>query len=115
MLADPLAIDGADWALIQNDADLSVRVCSVDFPSDKLRIMRSTSKENAPYVTKRTVIRFDRKIPDANGKVCTYSVYQVYALPENGPGSDTAIADELVARINILNTTVLSRILAGEG
>jgi len=46
-----------------------------------LTLSRSETKENAPYVTSRTLIRLDASRVDANGKSVTISAYMVLALP----------------------------------
>lgn len=52
-----------------------------DLSSTTLTISRSESKENAPYVTNRTVQRFDQTKVDSLGKKVTLSCYVVIAAP----------------------------------
>jgi len=55
-----------------------------------MTVSHSTSKENAPYVTDRTLIRFDlTRIDGVSGKPVTASVYSVLAFPQ-GPNFTSA-------------------------
>lgn len=47
-----------------------------------LSIVHSTTKENAPYVTTRSVIRLDHVRVDVNGKPVTLSAYVVIPVPQ---------------------------------
>jgi hypothetical protein len=57
------------------------------------KVSHSLSKENAPFVTERTLVRFDfARISPSTGKPVTASVYTVFALPQ---GDTFSVADML--------------------
>jgi hypothetical protein len=70
----------------------SASATSVRKGSDAMRsllavmsVNHSQSKENPPYLTDRTSIRFDRKKVDpVSGKPQTLSAYSVFTLPQGG-------------------------------
>jgi hypothetical protein len=94
-------------------------------------ISHSSSKENAPYTTLRTVCRLDVNHVDANGVSVTTSAYVVVVAPQGvagheqtalqtaqdlcstvlfGPRKDPAIGSDAANSI----TDFLERVLAGE-
>lgn len=50
----------------------------------KMTISHSETKENLPYVTRRSVVRLDRQKVDVNGKTVTQSAYFVTVDPVSG-------------------------------
>lgn len=94
-----------------------------------MTISHSQTKENAPYVTNRSVVRFDLQKVDAAGKTVTLSAFAVIAQPIGGGFTDAdalSLARTLGAFlytgksfvVPAMNKTVLddtmSRVLAGE-
>jgi hypothetical protein len=107
MLNDPLyvkdirSLDGADleagvvvapFRTIDIAPGSSSRVGALDGDKATLDIRHSSSKENAPYDTIRSNVRFTRQKVDANGKVVTLSANYTVAAPQGSGFS----ADDVV-------------------
>lgn len=84
--------------LTSSDAGKSTRVGTFGSSKLHLTVLHSTTKENAPYVTKRSVLRLDRKVADNAGKTVTLSAYLVVASPVGSPFSE-ADAIQLAAML----------------
>nr|QDH87564.1 MAG: hypothetical protein H2Bulk35297_000002 [Leviviridae sp.] len=144
MLSDPIQIVDAsdlsttisgistvtDFALIPNGANgTTKRVHVVDDEVTTLSISRSESKENAPYVTNRTVQRLDFQKVDPSGKKVVLSCYVVVAAPLSDLFTTAMIKKHVMSAClfaafggNNANTLVinpnndhLDRVLQGEG
>lgn len=70
-----------------------------------MTISHSTSKENAPFVTGRHVVRLDRKVQDvATGRLLNLSAYMVVSLPE---GSVNVSVTDAITLVNYLCSLLL--------
>lgn len=82
----------------------SVRECpSVLGCKATLTVSHSSSKENAPYDTARSLVRLDLKKVDMAGKPVNMAVYIVAALPQGGVFSES----DCLSAINTLLTLCL--------
>lgn len=73
--------DAGTFATVEVNPSGSRRVGSLAGVNAELRISHSKSNENAPYLTSRSLIRFDLNKVDEAGKQVTLSAYAVISFP----------------------------------
>jgi len=94
------------------DGSSTRRATMADGTKVALNIGHSTSKENAPFVTDRTVIRLDKtRVNLTTGKPVTASAYAVITLPQG----NTFTADDAVLTMESLALFTILGGLVGDG
>lgn len=119
---------GIPLATIDVNPGGSVRTAVVSGVKYTLTISHSQTKENAPFTTDRSLIRFDvEKTNVTTGKLVTASAYLVVAAPTGGDHTSADVLKYTRSLLTllllgdapdegggVLSDTVLQRILAGE-